>query len=295
MDISLDNSRRFRRKRYMFEYRDIRFKLVQERSRRFCDHLLTLIPNGDRSAEDRAFSIASEFASALAWQNAAMVAVHYGGGGGRADDTRLEVAEPFIQIPHRIPSAGFTRNYEPDQIPKIQTNDQRVALALFREARASNNLYLSFLMYWQVIEVGNHDAIGFINKTLSKRRDRLRLSQDDVKALELGPVHLGNYLSDNCRHAIAHFRRTPGKVAIDVDSWSDRCRLMRSTRVIESFASFYIVDALKLTEKLYLAKPQARGGFPKFVDSSTLESECLKLALSSRISSLRRPRKLLSA
>jgi hypothetical protein len=295
MDISLDNSRRFRRKRYLFEYRDIRFKLVHERSPRFCDHLLTLVPNADRSAEDRAFSITSEFASALAWQNAAMVAVHYGGGGGRADDTRLEDAEPFIRIPHRIPSAGFTRNYEPEQIPKIQTNEQRIALALLREARASNNLYLSFLMYWQVLEVGNYNAVDFINKALMKSRQRLRLSPDDIKSLELGGRSLGDYLLDDCRHAIAHFRRKPGKVAIDLDSWRDRTRLMHSTNVIKCFASFYIVDALKLTEKLYLAMPRNRGGFPKFADSSTLESERLKLVPSYRISSPRRPLKRFSA
>jgi hypothetical protein len=45
MEMALDNSRRFRRKRYVFEYRRVQFMLVQDNPRKWADHLLTLVPD----------------------------------------------------------------------------------------------------------------------------------------------------------------------------------------------------------------------------------------------------------
>lgn len=179
MELALDNSERLRRKRYPFEYGGIRFKLVQENSKRWCDHLLTVFPAGDHDAEDRSFSTAAEFASALSWRTGASVALHYAGGRGSPRGVLVEQAEPSIRIPPRIVSSGRRGELELDWLPHIQTPHQRAALALLREARASNNLYLSLLLYWQVLEVDDRDVAGFINKTMRRDRSRIPFSQHD--------------------------------------------------------------------------------------------------------------------
>jgi len=49
---------------------------------------------------------------------------------------------------------GHSVGYDINRIPEIETEEQRDALVLFREASSSNNDYLAFLFFWQVIEIG---------------------------------------------------------------------------------------------------------------------------------------------
>jgi hypothetical protein len=69
--------------------------------------------------------------------------------------------------------------------------------------------YLSFLFYWQVLEIEGYQAIGFIDKVYRKHRTHLRLSESEISRLPLAGRSLGKYLSDDCRHAIAHITRRP--------------------------------------------------------------------------------------
>jgi hypothetical protein len=109
------------------------------------------------------------------------------------------------------------------RIPKIWTPEQRTALALFREANASNNDYLSFIFYWQVLEVGRgSSAEVFIDKTYTRQPNSLSLIQSDIALLQLGRRRLGDYLRNDCRDAIAHIRRKTGKTSIDIDEPEDR-------------------------------------------------------------------------
>ena len=277
MDIAFDNNRRLNRKKYLFEYQGCRFKLVQDNPRKWSDHLLTIIPQGDRVREAAAYAKAAEFASCLNWQNGPCVAVHYAGGRGWRDESSLAEAEPSIRTFPRIPNVGIVRGFDLVRIPLVHNQAQRAALALFREANAANNELLSFLFYWQILELDGRDPVGFINKTLRRSRSRFHLSEEDLANLPLAGRSLGNYLLDDCRHAIAHIRRRPGKRQIDVDQWEERVRLVRSTRVIREFARFYISATLDLSDKLYLVRRTARD-FPIFADLRTPENGGLSIA-----------------
>jgi methylamine utilization protein MauJ len=265
MDIALDNSRRLNRKSYLFEYKGIRFKLVQDNPRKWSDHLLTIVSHDDQALQSAVFETAAEFASCLNWGNGPCVGIHAAGLRSWPSGASLAIAKPSDRTFPRIANKGLVYGYNLVQIPLVRTQAQRLALALFREANSSNNDYLSFLFYWQILEVDGGDPVGFVNKTIVRHSSRLGFSRDELARLPLAGRKLGNYLLDDCRHAIAHIRRWLGKKTIDVDQWEDRVRIELSTRVLREFARFYISDVLDLSEKLYLVRKTPRS-FSVFAD-----------------------------
>lgn len=278
LHICFDNSRRLIKKRYYFEYRGVRFKLVQSNSRKWANHLLTIIPNNDQAAHEHAFSVAAEFLSALGWENGARVAVWDAGGHGCPENYSLKDAEPTIFTFPRIAFGGNLVGDDLFRIPHIKTDAQRIALGLFREANASNNDYLSFLFFWQVLETGAGDPVGFINKAFRNHRSQLRLDVADISRLPLNGKSLGNYLLDDCRHAIAHIRRQPGKARLDVDKPSERLRLALSSKAIKKFAEHYIRENLRLKNTLFLAY-RKRGEVPVYVDPQVSGTNQCRLVL----------------
>ncbi len=275
MNICFDNDRRLRRKSYLFEYRGHQFKLVQSNPRKWADNLLTILPADDDALRERAFSVASEFLSAVCWQNNARTAI--AGGGGRGWDTgwKLSKANPTIYEFPTIPFGGNVIGYDISVIPLVETDPQKSALTLYREAGASNNRYLSFLFYWQILETGGTNAEGFVNKTFRKKPRELRLGRESLDSrLNLNGKSLGEYLRDECRDAIAHIRRKPGKKRIDLDKAEDRLRVIISTDIVKVFAKYYIEHVLKLQKKLYLVR-SGRGGFPFYAaDEYIQENRC---------------------
>lgn len=267
MQIAFDNTSRLQRNAYLFEYKGVRFKLVQDNPRKWADHLMTIIPKWDSPAKRAAYAAASEFLSALAWVNGGAVAVWDSGGGGWRDGRSLRSARPTLFLFPRIPWRGGTTGYGLSQIAHIQTEEQRVALALLREARASNNDFLSFLFYWQVLDVGGGNPERTVNDALRRHRRELNFDFEILDRLPLAGRPLGRYLLDDCRHAIAHIRRRPGRRRLDLDDPEERKRLAISVRVMEYFAEYYIRHKLRLSETLSLVRPRS-GGFPRFVDRS---------------------------
>jgi hypothetical protein len=225
----------------------------------------------DEASKENAFSTAAEFLSALAWENKAAVAL-WNSGGASYGIGSLKSCKPVVYTFPRIAYQGLVRGYDLVTIPYIQNEYQRIALALFREANASNNEYLSFLFFWQVLEVDGTEPIGFINRIYRKESSKLFLIAGTIKDLPLGLLTLGNYLYDDCRNAISHIRRNPGKKNLDIDRSSERLRLTRSVSVIKEFAEYYIRERLGLKEQLYLCYRNKRD-IPRYVDSVELADD----------------------
>jgi hypothetical protein len=147
-------------------------------------------------------------------------------------------------------------------IPDIETPQQRLALALHREALSSNKTWLAFLLFWQVLEVGgNGDPVGWINKM--HRREVIPVGKDDLAYLGLRGRSLGQYLLDDCRDAIAHIRRKPGRRALEVDTLGDYTRMLVSTGLISRFATHHVKEVLGLKKQLWLVRVGGKG-FPVF-------------------------------
>lgn len=276
MHIGFDNSSRLCRDVYYFEYKGIKFKLIQNNIRKWCDVLLTIIPGRDNEeAKNKAYITASEFLSALSWENNSRVIVHHPGGAGIREDYQLRQAKSCIFDLPRISCCGaLTVGYDICRIPDIETEEQKNALAMFREASSSNNNYLSLLFFWQILDIGNGDPIGWIDKTYRKKRDKIKLSNDDFQRLPLNGKKLGNYFYDDCRNAIAHiFKHRAGKVRLKLDTPANNTRIEVSTWAIKEFARFYIIDKLKLRKHMYLVRRYGRygKGFPVFVSEREQE------------------------
>ncbi len=257
LHICFDNNRRLARKTHYFEYRGVSFKLVQNDPRKWADHLLTIVP--DEATREQAFSAAAEFLSALAWENHARVSLWDAGYRSWHEPHSLRDARPCIHDFPKIGFGGTITGYDISRLPYIETDEQRIALAMFRDARASNNDYLSFLFHWQVFEVRcGGDAVGFIDKTVRRHRADLRLNDEDLLSLPLAGRSLGKYLLDDCRNAVTHLRRRPGCTKLDVDKPADRIRLTRSVRTIEAFSEYFIREALGLKKVTFLMRRNLR-------------------------------------
>jgi hypothetical protein len=267
MHIGFDNSCRLCRNVYYFEYKGVKFKLIQNNNRKWRDTLLTIIPGrNNEEAKDRAYITASEFLSALSWENNSLVKLGHAGGRGISENFQLRRAKCSIRSLPRIPCQGYSIGYDICRIPQIENEEQNNALLLFRQASSSNNDYLSFIFFWQILEIGKNDPIGWINKARRKHRNKLRISNDQFKRLPLSGKDPGHYFYDDCRNAISHIHsRKAGKIRIKLDTPADNMRIGVSTWIIKEFARFYIIDKLKLEKSMYLLRKRGKG-FPTYVN-----------------------------
>ena len=268
MHIAFDNSSRLKGRIYYFEYKGVQFKLIQNNPRAWADVLLALAPVDDRVAQQRVYATAAEFLSALSWENKSCVSVEYVGGVGVPYGYALKQGKCRVFVFPNTPFKGRHVGYGLSRIPEIENDEQRTALTLFREAMSSNKIWLSFLFYWQVLEVGGGNPVAWINKEYYKKR-RLFIPNDEIKLLAIGTRKIGDYLLDDCRHAIAHIRRAPCNRAIQLDVQDDNLRMKVSTSIAKSVAENYILLELGLRKKLHLVKLR-RNNFPKYVDSLEL-------------------------
>lgn len=259
-----DNACRLNRTTYYLQYRGIRFKLIQNNPRKWSDVLLALVPENDRLSQECAFGAAGEFLSALSWQNSSPISVRNAGGFGVRDSLRLRQARCRIFVPPRQAFMTNSSGYDITRLPEVETQEQRIALTLFREALSANKDFLSFLFYWQVLEVAGGKPSGWINKFFY-RQSRVHVSQREREILDLKGRRLGDVLEDDCRHAIAHIRRKPGRQALRFDNSEENRRIAVSTNVIQRFAKLFLKEALDLRRNVFLIRERGRG-FPTYVD-----------------------------
>jgi len=267
MHIGFDNSAKLWKNVFYFEYKGIRYKLIQNNSNKYCDVLLTVISD-ENSTEliSNAYLIASEFISALSWQLNSFAKVKYLGGWGRSKNFILKSAKCCSFSFHEIAFCGEIKNSDILSIPEIENDEQRKALIVFREANSANNDYLSFLFFWQILEINHGDPINWINKVYRKNRNKLWISKDDINEISLKGRKLGNYLYDDFRNAIAHlFKRKYGEKRVEIDTLDDNILIYRGRNIIKAFARFYIENELKLKKKLYLVRKGGKG-FPIYVN-----------------------------
>jgi methylamine utilization protein MauJ len=268
MHICFANSCRLTKRVYYFTYRGINFKLIQNNPRQWADALLSLVPSRDEAAQQKAYATAGEFLSALSWQNGAQIALEYNGGFGRSSKFTLRQAKCGVFVFPQVSYGYGTTGYGLSPIPNIESEEQRKALALMREARSSNKVWLSFLFYWQIMEINGGDPVRCVNKKYYKAKV-VHIETHELEGLGLQGKKLGEYLQDRCRDAIAHIRRHPGKVPLRFDDWKENRRMAISTRIAERFAKHYVRTELRLTKDLHLLR-LGRRGLPVYTDPATL-------------------------
>lgn len=282
MHIGFDNSARFWKNVFYFEYKGVRFKLIQNNNREWCNVLLTIVKDSSNiELENKTYLTASEFLSALSWEISSLVKVWYMGkwGIGITEDSRLKQSKCRIYQFTKIPFFKHPAHCCISRIAEIDNEKQRDALILFREALSTNNDYLSFLFFWQIMEIGENDPIGWINKVYyNVNHGKIRIQKYDYDRIQNSGQKLGNYFKDDCRDAIAHIhKRKVGKTKVKIDNLNDNFRIMISTRVIKEFARFYIKDKLKVQKHMYLVRKKEKS-FPMYVQEKHLIKHSYKKA-----------------
>lgn len=144
-------------------------------------------------------------------------------------------------------------------IPHVETEQQRIALALFREAKASNNNYLSLLCFWQVLEVDGEKSRVVADRIMAQASKHPRLDRLFIDKLPLAGRTLGAYLEEDWRHAIAHIKRWAGRKVTDLDSLEERTLITFGARATEALAETFIRDELGLTKSAILVRPRRDG------------------------------------
>ena len=267
-------------KKFNFRERlqDIQFKLIQNPSKIQCDHLLTVIPDGhNHSLQNKAYSVAAEYLSALCWQLNSRVKLKHIGGSGVSDDFNLRSARPSIFTYREVAFCGHIIECDIFKIPKISTNEQRDALALFRDASSVNHDYLAFHFYWQILNIGSN-PIGWVNKTYRRHRSRLWDTSSWIDQLPQQVVKskLGNYFYEDCRNAIAHLtKRKACKTILGIDNLDDNGRIAISLNIIRGFAEYFITNELELNSNVYLVREN--NIFPKYVNEDFMGNNNCRL------------------
>lgn len=271
MHIGFDNNNIFWKNIFYFEYKGIKFKFIQDKRKKWSNVLITIIKGQNNSVEENiVYNIASEYLSALAWEHNSVMKVWHSGnyGAGISEDIKLSKARRvFFQFP-KSPFYGYTYGCGFQGIPKVENEKQRDALILYREARSTNNDYLSFLFFWQVLEIGyKGGSTNWINKIWRNNQSELRNSiKYDIGKISMGSKKIGEYLYHDCRTAISHlYTLRKGIKTIKIDSLDDNIRIMRGRRIIQGFAQFYIKNELNLEKSLYLVR-KSKNGFPVYLD-----------------------------
>ena len=192
--IGFDNSARLWKNVFYLEYKGIRFKLIQNNIRKWCDVLLTIVKDSNNiELENTVYLAASEFLSALGWENNSIVKVWYIGKFSRSIDFRLREMKCGLWDFPKTPFYGHNVNNDLSRIAEIENEEQRDALTLFRDASSTNNDYLSFLFFWQIMEIRKSDPISWINKTYRKNRNKIRLPENMYERIQTNGKKLGDY------------------------------------------------------------------------------------------------------
>lgn len=266
LHFSLSSQARLARPWYLIEYNGIRFKLVQQNEWRWADLLLTIVPTASESDRQNAFQAAQEFVNLLSWQLHAPMQLVYSGFRSCLPETRIAEVNPSILTYPRVLFNGNFVNNSPSFVPALDTEHQKLALGLFREALASNNDYFSFLFFWHVLESGRECGDIVAERII---RDHPIYGLDgDVAELSLGCHTLSYHLKENVRNAIAHIRRKSNRRPITLSSLKERYEIAASSRIVRKIAEKYIKHELHIgSRRLYLMR-KGRSGFPKYIDPS---------------------------
>lgn len=253
VQIGLDDPFRLASDVHYFEYKGFEFKLVQTEAPERSDVILTLAPGHDDDYVAEAYQTAGEFVTGLSWQLDVGMAVRPLGTVTVGAQFGLKQAKPNISAFTRLPPLGKHGGYDIGRIARIENEEQKTALTLYREAGGSNKVTLSILFSWQVLETRGETAVQWVNEVVSgDLPNDLVYTSDLISKVDTRGMKIGKYLLEDCRHAIAHVNRQPGRRQLLFDDYDEDRRLGASKEILARLARYYIKQELGVQNHLYL-------------------------------------------
>lgn len=169
------------------------------------------------------------FASALSWREGSKIEIVSWSSGNIARS---------IGILH---NSGRTDYLDTEHLPSPENDAARTALAFFREGISLDNPFYAFLSLYKAFSVAIPDGckrgpwMTEKRAALDDNRARERLAE-----IETGGNEVGNYLYDQCRHAIAHADREP---FVNPDNTDDHQRLTKDLPLMRNFVELAIEES----------------------------------------------------
>ncbi|MBI3590512.1 MAG: hypothetical protein HY094_03925 [Candidatus Melainabacteria bacterium] len=153
----------------------------------------------------------------------------------------------------RVYSLGI---FEEEFLPEVSNKQQKLALALYREAQYLNSIFYQFLSFYKIINVlykRDKDQINWINQAVKKieRGNTIRTSEgvDRIIELERGGKDIGKYLYVSCRCAVAHANP---KNNMNPESLEDEQKLQNDMPIIKRLAEYFIENELGIKSEYTL-------------------------------------------
>ncbi len=171
-------------------------------------------------------ALISRFLSALSWiERRGARIVHRSAGGAR-----------ITFGGHR--RGGISGGFDPEHLPQRLSSQQRLALALYREAQSTEEEFYAFLSYFKIINMLHADGqsqMDWIRANVHRASDQGVRTR--VMELQSAGTDVGEYLYVSCRCAVAHAATDP---IADPDAPGDVERIRKDLFLIRSLAEVMI-------------------------------------------------------
>ena len=142
-------------------------------------------------------------------------------------------------IGKNVDTSIITSRFDDDYIPVASNDEQRLALALYREAQYLNSTPYKYLAYFKILNIKNRSAKEqkvWINDNLSRLRNHGNLSL--LEKLQTTESDIGSYLYSSGRCALAHAYDKDNLV--NPDDSADLIRISEELGFIKELAEIFI-------------------------------------------------------
>jgi hypothetical protein len=199
------------------------------------------------------------FCSALSWSEGSGISIIAWGGGN--------LPRPIGVRRGRV----ITDFLEVRDLPVPSTDEERAAIAFYREGVSLDNPFYGFLSLYKVISAlipNGKKRAKWIAETLERLDDHH--AKDRRDALRSQGVDLGSYLWDECRNAIAHAEREP---FVNPDEVDDHFRLSQDIPLLRNLAGLAIEEHTRLNRShtLWREHLYELAGFKELIPDDVLE------------------------
>ncbi len=168
------------------------------------------------------------FCSALSWAEGGGIEIVSWGGGNVPRPIRVRRGRSVVDF------------LQVDHLPHVETDEDRAALALYREGLSLENPFYSFLSLFKAISVvlpSGPERAKWIESALDELDDHRAKERRDE--LLKDDVDIGQYIWDEGRNAIAHAERKP---FVNPDEVEDHLRLQQDIPLLRNLAELAIEE-----------------------------------------------------
>lgn len=211
------------------------FILMPQNDATFRNSAIALEVNRPGLPLEEARKVIMRFCSVLSWaENAGLTILSWGAG-----DRPRPIGMPLNRV--------TTSFLDTRDVPHPNDEQERAALALYREGASLDNPFYAFLSLYKVISVlfpKGRERGMWISEALTRLDNEHAIRRRDE--LAAGGSDVGVYLRDEGRHAVAHAEARPYANPDDID---DHFRLTRDLPLLRNLAE------LAVEEKTLIRRP----------------------------------------